>query len=240
MSAFPPATFEPDEPPRLIVLAIIGGSGSGKTTLAEAVQATLNAQFGADAAAILSEDDYYLDSRTIEGFDPARYNFDMPNTKDFAQLARDLRTLQESKSCMVADYDHSKHAPLPEKKRIFARRFIILEGMHALLLLEGTGSIDVSVYLQTPDDVRLARRLMRDITPPEHGGRGRQTLGVITQYFRTVREGQLRYVEPQRAIADLVLADDNPPPSLGGVPVNQRVSTLCASVMALLREKGLV
>lgn len=222
------------------VIAIIGGSGSGKTTLARAVCEALLPRIDGGTVAILAEDDYYFDSRNLEGFDPASYNFDVPQAKDFNQLAADLSVLRSGRTCQTPDYDHKVHRRRDTSKTLSASRFILLEGMHALQMLAAQNLIDLSIYLHTPDDVRLARRLMRDIAPEALEGRGRTPEGVVQQYFRTVRAGQIRHVEPQRAMADLVLADDNPPPSLGGVAVDGRTNTLCAAVLALMEEKGLL
>jgi uridine kinase len=178
------------------VVAIAGGSGSGKTTLARAVCAALQPA----RAALLSEDDYYLCARTIVGFDPSTHDFDALAAKDMALLAQHLGALRRGETIEKPRYDFTIHQRMPDSEPLSPPDVVVLEGIHALSDLNVCAQADYKVFLDAPGDVRLARRLLRDVQE-----RGRQPGGVIAQYFSTVRPNHEALAPIQRARADLVL-----------------------------------
>jgi uridine kinase len=222
-----------------VVIALIGGSGSGKTTLAESLATAIAARHGAVSVTRLAEDDYYHDRASIPGFDPASYDFDRPEAKDFPLLVQHLTHLRAGQAVRRPVYSHATHSRVGEAE-VAPRPVILLEGMHALGQLHGQGVIDAAVFLDTPDDVRLARRLMRDVKPQAEGGRDRTYPQGLAQYFRAVWRGQMLYVAPQRALADFVLNDSTPPVEAVSCDLSAVVLANTAAVMAFLTARGLV
>ncbi|MEN9874872.1 MAG: hypothetical protein RL186_1769 [Pseudomonadota bacterium] len=179
------------------VIGITGGSGSGKTTTAQqlvGLLAPLNAQ-------LLSQDDYYKDSRTLQGFDPATYDFDCPSARDHELLAEHLGQLKAGKQINRPIYDFSRHGRLGETLALGPCDVIVLEGTHVLCVPEICDLCDLRVYVDTPDDIRLLRRLLRDIHE-----RGRTPDTIAQQYLATVRPAFERWTGPSRLNADLVVS----------------------------------
>ena len=181
--------------PAPFLVAIVGGSASGKTTLARALAATLN-----EAAVLLAEDDYYRCSSTVPDFDPEEYNFDEPVAKDHALLAAQLAALKRGEPLHRPDYCLITHTRKPTPVPVPARPIVIVEGLHLLIDQTLRAQFDLSVFVDCPADVRLARRVARDVTE-----RGRETLSVLGQYLANVRPMYDRHVAPQAQLADLVV-----------------------------------
>lgn len=181
------------------LIAVTGGSGSGKSTLA----ATLMAALPAGSAAFLSEDWYYADVGAAEGFDPALYDFDDLPVRDHARLIADLHALRAGATVRAPAYSFVEHRRTAEHAVVVeARRVVVAEGAHLLCNAEVAALFHLTVFVDTPADVRFIRRLIRD-----QAERGRTAQSVIDQYLRTVRPAHERLVEPARARADLVVGD---------------------------------
>jgi uridine kinase len=200
------------------VVAIAGGSGSGKTTLARAVCAAL----GPDRAALLSEDDYYHCATTIAAFDAAAHDFDAMAAKDMALLAQHLGALRRGEAIDKPCYDFALHQRLSQPQRLEPPEVIVLEGLHALADAAVSAQIDVKVFLDAPGDVRLARRLLRDMAE-----RARTPDGVIAQYFKTVRPNHEALAPQSRAAADLVFE----------ITPDTRIEAFAAAVLASIALK---
>lgn len=186
-----------------LVIAVSGGSGSGKSTLATALAAALSGNTAHAAPVLLSEDDYYLCSSTIHGFDPQKYDFDAAIAKDFALLANHVATLRAGFPVEQPVYDFVSHTRLATKARVDPASTIIIEGIHVLSQADVMTHCDVKVLIEAPDDLRLARRLLRDVKE-----RGRTPESVIAQYFTTVRPNHLTTIQRQRETADLIINAD--------------------------------
>ncbi|HVJ51700.1 MAG TPA: uridine kinase [Aliidongia sp.] len=184
---------------RPILVAIAGGSGAGKTTLARA----LVRQLQPSAALILSEDSYYRDNGADPGFDPALFNFDDVAAHDHALLARHLEELKAGRAIERPDYCFVTHRRMAATSPMPPADFVLVEGIHILCSEAVHSLFDLRIYLDVPDDVRLARRLLRDLRE-----RGRSVEAVIEQYLKTVRPMHYRHTEPTRFTADLVILDD--------------------------------
>lgn len=182
-----------------ILVAVSGGSASGKTTLAEAVRRGLEPV----EARLIREDEYYVDSSTVPGFDPLRFNFDDVSAHDHALLARQLSALKEGKGVDAPLYDFVTHSRAKTTRHISPAEVIIVEGIHVLSDPDLMSLYDLTVYVDAPSDVRLARRILRDVRE-----RGRSVESVVVQYLRTVRPMHLKYTEPAKAIADVVVNND--------------------------------
>lgn len=179
-----------------LVLAITGGSGSGKTTVAEALGRALLPK----TVLILREDDYYRDNAATPGFDPDRFNFDHVDTRDHTLLADHLAALKAGRAIAMPRYDFVRHARRAERVPAEPADIVIVEGIHALHDPALRALYDLSVYLDVPDDIRLLRRMVRDVLD-----RQRTVETVAAQYARTVRPMHYAYTEPCRQWADLVI-----------------------------------
>lgn len=177
------------------IIAITGGSGAGKTTVAHAVGRRLGA-----GAVVLAEDDYYRCASTIPGFDPATHNFDAPEAKEHALLREHLALARSGDAFDKPVYDLITHRRKPEVERIVHADYVIVEGIHLLATPELKDLFDLTVFMHSDESLRLGRRMIRDAE-----SRGRTPRSVMAQFFNTVRPMHERFVEPQRALADLVL-----------------------------------
>ncbi len=182
-----------------VLVAIAGGSGSGKSTLAAALLAALRP----GVATLMSEDWYYRD--VAPGVDPAAHDFDDLEARDHPLLIEHLRALKAGSPVTAPDYCFIRHARLPSGTAVPAAPAVIVEGAHLLCEPELAALFDLTVYLDTPSDVRFIRRLTRDTHE-----RGRSVQSVVTQYLATVRPAHLRLTGPSRQEADLVLIDASP------------------------------
>lgn len=179
------------------IVAITGGSGSGKTTTAGQLIDLLKPL----QAQLISQDDYYQNSRALPDFDPATYDFDTPAARDHALLAKHLVDLRAGKAIEVPVYDFTIHGRREATHHVEPGDVIILEGTHTLCDPAIFDLCDLKVYVDTPDDIRLLRRLLRDIHE-----RGRTPETVANQYLATVRPAYERWTGPSRLNADLIVS----------------------------------
>jgi uridine kinase len=182
-----------------VLIAISGGSGSGKTTLATALANRL----GPADCLIVSDDDYYRGRPAGEAFDPDRFNFDDPSSKDLAMLGAHLARLRAGEVIERPKYDMRTHSRLAQTVAVAPRPFIIVEGIH---VLSGPFSdvFDLTVFVETPADVRLARRVLRDIAH-----RGRPVEEVVHRYIEFVRPSHIAHTQPGSDQAHVIVRDDS-------------------------------
>lgn len=178
------------------IIAITGGSGSGKSTLAQTLQAKLDCP-------IITEDDYYLDNAASQDFDASLFNFDHLDARDHALLNTHLTALKSGQVINKPNYCFKTHSRLNQASPLQPGQFLIIEGIHLLCNPMVRSHFDFSIYLDLPDDVRFARRLLRDI---QH--RGRTAQSVIHQYLNTVRPAHELFTGPSKAHADMVIEPD--------------------------------
>ena len=219
------------------LIALGGGSGSGKSTLADA----LIDRLGTGKAVMFREDAYYwpmahsgpCDTQAQRDVIIAATNYDSPVSKDTGMMARDLATLKSGKAIEQPIYDYDEHDRSEETQHIEPAPIIIMEGIHALSVPETTPLIDLSVYVDTPDDLRLARRIRRDVLE-----RGRTIESVLEQYLGAVRPAHYRHTYPDMFEADLVIADEGLP-AYGRVRASsEAVDRMLAPILERLRAAG--
>jgi uridine kinase len=181
-----------------VVLGISGGTGSGKTTVAEGVLRAL----GPANAVILHQDSYYLDLGSLPVAEKGRLNFDHPDALDWVLLREHVRRLSAGEDIDKPVYDFRTHSRLAETARVQARALLILEGILIFNDAELRDAMDIKVFLDIDPDVRLLRRLDRDIRE-----RGRSLESVTRQYLDTVRPMHLAFVEPAKRYADIIIPE---------------------------------
>ena len=183
-----------------VLVAITGGSGSGKSTLARGLAAALG-----ERAALVSEDWYYHDCSRFAGFDASTFDFDDIAIRDHALLARHLAALRTGEAVAAPVYDFATHTRMADRvQRVEPAAVVIVEGSNLLCNADLAAAFDLRIYLDTPDDVRFIRRLLRD-----QAERGRTARSVVDQYLATVRPAHFRLTDPSRARADLVVRDES-------------------------------
>ncbi|MEP1599139.1 MAG: uridine kinase [Hyphomonas sp.] len=221
------------------LVAMSGGSGSGKSTLAEALLEHLP-----DGQAVLFGEDAYYYPMSHYG-EPANKeewtalvggnNYDAPRSKEADRLVKDLRALKAGETIQQPIYDYERHDRSKETREINSAPILILEGIHALSFPKIRSLIDLSVYVDTPDDLRLARRIRRDVTE-----RDRSLESVLQQYLGTVRAAHYQWTYPAKFEADLVIADEGLP-AYGNVrPTEEAIERMIAPVLARLQNCGAI
>lgn len=181
-----------------LVIGIAGGSGSGKTTVAQEILKRV----GADKIAYLQHDSYYKD---LTGLPPARrteINFDHPDSLDNELLIKHIASLLDFQPVSVPIYDFATDSRTGKTFVVEPKNVIIVEGILIFVEPELRKLFDVKIFVDTDADIRLIRRLHRDITE-----RSRTTEYVIQQYMATVRPMHLEFVEPSKRYADIIIPE---------------------------------
>jgi uridine kinase len=181
-----------------IVIGIAGGSGSGKTTVANKILDRV----GADRIAYLSHDAYYRDLTHLSQAHRIAVNFDHPDSLETELMSRHIQELKSWQPIDLPIYDFTRHRRTEQTIRVEPQRVILVEGI--LIFAEPTlrDLFDVKIFVDTDADLRLIRRMQRDITE-----RGRTTETVIRQYLTTVRPMHLEFVEPSKRYADVIIPE---------------------------------
>ena len=183
---------------RGILIGIAGGSGSGKTLVAQKIYDEL----GSDQVVILKQDYYYQDLSSIPMSDREIRNFDHPDAFDMDLLRDQVRALLRGESANVPVYDYRTHRRTPETQQMGPHRIVVLEGILILDDPELRSWMDIRCFIDTDPDVRLLRRLRRDICE-----RGRSVEMVLNQYEWTVRPMHLQFIEPSKRYADVIIPE---------------------------------
>ncbi|HYE94586.1 MAG TPA: uridine kinase [Rubricoccaceae bacterium] len=179
-----------------VVIGIAGGSGSGKTT----VQRRIFERFGPGRIARLDHDAYYRDLAHLPLDERARFNFDHPDALETPLLVGHLDELLAGRAVEKPTYDFTTHRRRAETERVEPRPVIMVEGILILAEPALRQRMDIKLYVDAPDDVRLIRRIERDLHE-----RGRSLEAVLEQYRRTVRPMHLEFVEPSKRYADVII-----------------------------------
>jgi len=181
-----------------VVLGVAGGTGSGKTSVARAILGAI----GRDRLAFLAQDSYYRDVVWETEQQLLAHNFDHPAALDTPLLVEQLRALRAGRAVEVPVYDFKVHRRTHETVRVEPRPVVLVEGILLFVEPELRALLDFKIYVDTDADVRLIRRLRRDIAE-----RGRTMEDVLRQYLQTVRPMHLEFVEPSKRWADVIVPE---------------------------------
>ena len=181
----------------VIVIGVAGGTGSGKTTL---VKALVN-RFG-DNISVLSHDNYYKRHDELPYEERAKLNYDCPDAFETDMMVEHLRMLREGQSIDCPTYDYTIHNRAEEVLHVEARRVIVVEGILIFTSPELCSQMDIRIFVDADADVRLCRRIRRDVKK-----RGRTIDSVIDQYLTTVKPMHELYVEPSKKNAHIIVPE---------------------------------
>ena len=179
----------------VMVIGIAGGSGSGKTTLAREIERRLGQR-----VIMLSHDAYYRRHDDIPFHEREKLNYDHPDALETELLIDHIRQLKEGRAIDCPVYDFANHNRSDATLTIQPRRVIVVEGILIFHSKELRDLMDLRIFVDTDADVRLCRRIQRDVHD-----RGRTVESVLTQYEDTVRPMHLKFVEPTKKYASFIL-----------------------------------
>ena len=181
---------------RPLTIGIAGGTASGKTTVARRLVERLQGH----PVAFLDQDAYYRDLADMPMEERRAFNFDHPDAFDTELLVAHLRELQAGRAVEKPVYSFAEHTRTRDTVRVNPGDAIILEGILVLALEAVRRELDVKVFVDSDADVRVIRRLSRDIKE-----RGRDFDSVVEQYFKTVRPMHYGFCEPSKRYADVII-----------------------------------
>ena len=189
---------------KVFIMGIVGGSGSGKTLFSNAVVEMLESHH-LDRVAVISEDRYYKDwGRLLGQEEAAKVNYDHPDAFDHELLKKDLLRLIKGDDIYVPNYDYKTHSRIIGQGQKISSdvNVIIIEGIMLFNDVDLSNIMDFKVYMDTPSDLCFIRRLLRD-----QNERGRSVDSIISQYLETVRPMHIKFIEPSKRKADIIIPD---------------------------------
>ena len=181
----------------ILVIGVAGGTGSGKTTLMQ----NLIERFREDVT-LLSHDNYYKRHDDLTYEQRCQLNYDEPAALETDLMARHLELLRQGQAIDCPVYDFTQHNRSDKTIRIVPRRVIIVEGILIFEDKELRDLMDIRVFVDTDADVRLCRRILRDVSE-----RGRSLESVLSQYQNTVKPMHEMYVEPSKKYANIIVPE---------------------------------
>lgn len=180
-----------------IIIGIAGGTGSGKTTLVNKLKSVLG-----DEVVTLCHDFYYKSNEHLPLEERKKLNYDHPNAFDTEMMIRDIQYLKKGQSINRPVYDFVEHTRSTECVTVEPKKVIIVEGILIFENRELLEELDIKVFVDTDADVRIIRRIVRDVKE-----RGRNLDSVINQYLNTVKIMHDEFVEPSKRKADIIIPE---------------------------------
>ena len=182
-----------------VIIGIAGGSASGKTTIARKIIETFE---NTNSITIIKEDDYYNDQSNLSFEDRKKTNYDHPLAFDHELMRFQLLELMNNRIIEKPTYDYTVHNRSTVTEIVEPKDVIIVEGLFVLEEKEIRDLLDIKVFVDTPNDVRFIRRLVRDINE-----RGRVLDNIIEQWLSTVRVMHEEFIEPSKKYADVIIPE---------------------------------
>lgn len=205
-----------------MIIGICGGSGSGKTTIARKIFETV----GGENVILIEQDSYYRNLADMPLDERRQANFDHPDAIDSDLLMSHIDNLRNGRPVEMPVYDFKTHTRTDEIEYIEPRPVVIIEG---ILIFSQPGILDlldVKVFVDTPDDIRLLRRIRRDIHE-----RGRTLEQTLSQYENTIRPMHFEFVEPAKRFADIIIPE--------GRQTGVTIDFLCSMIRERVRDEVL-
>ena len=181
----------------VLVIGIAGGTGSGKTTITR----KLMQRFGPDVS-VIYHDNYYKAHHDMSYEERSKLNYDHPNAFDTDLLVQALRDLKAGKTVTCPVYDFTVHDRSDRTITVKPAKVIVVEGILIFQNRDLCRMMDIKIYVDTDADVRILRRIVRDVRK-----RGRTLESVVNQYLSTVKPMHEQYVEPSKKNADIIIPE---------------------------------
>nr|WP_314264673.1 uridine kinase [uncultured Moellerella sp.] len=182
------------------IVGISGASASGKSLIANTLYRELREKVGDRNIGVIPEDCYYKDQSDVPMEERLKVNYDHPNSMDHSLLYQHIKTLKSGNSVELPQYDYVEHTRKPQTINFRPKKVIIIEGILLLTDKRLREELDFSIFVDTPLDICLMRRIKRDVNE-----RGRTLNSVIDQYNKTVRPMFLQFIEPSKQYADIIV-----------------------------------
>lgn len=192
--------FMSKELEQCLIIGIAGASASGKSLIASTIYKELREKVGDDQIGVITEDCYYKDQSHMQMEERVKTNYDHPNALDHDLLCQHLQQLADGETVQVPVYSYSEHTRLKETTEVTPKKVIILEGILLLTEPRLRNLMHASIFMDTPLDICLLRRLQRDVEE-----RGRTMDSVLAQYQKTVRPMFMQFIEPSKQHADIIV-----------------------------------
>ena len=180
---------------KTIVIGIAGGTGSGKSTFTNRLKAAFPEEI-----AVLYHDNYYKSRDSIPFEERMKINYDHPDALETNLLVEHIKSLKDGKIIQCLVYDYTQHNRSKETILVKPSRIVIVEGILSLHDIDLRQLFDIKIFVEADADERILRRVLRDTEE-----RGRDLRGIISQYINTVKPMHYLYVEPTKAIADIII-----------------------------------
>ena len=180
-----------------IVIGIAGGTGSGKTTITKKMMQ----RFGGDVS-VIYHDNYYKAHHDMSYEERAKLNYDHPDSFDTDMLVEALRELKAGHSVSCPVYDYAIHDRTDKVITVYPAKVVIVEGILIFQSPELCREMDIKLFVDTDADVRILRRIVRDVRD-----RGRSLESVVNQYLTTVKPMHEKFVEPSKRNADIIIPE---------------------------------
>ncbi len=181
---------------RPIIIGICGGTGSGKSTVVEKIIENIDDK----NYSIIKHDDYYKQNDDLSMEERVKINYDHPFSLDNELLKQNIQDLIDGKTITKPLYDFTVHNRKKETETIVPTEFIIIDGILIFEDAELRNIMDFKIFVDTDADIRILRRIKRDIQE-----RGRTLDSVIEQYIKTVKPSHEQFIEPYKKYADIII-----------------------------------
>jgi uridine kinase len=181
----------------VIVIGIAGGTGSGKSTMIQKIKEEFH-----DNITILSHDFYYKRHDQLTYEERTKLNYDHPDAIETDLMIEHVRQLRQWKTVERPVYDFTIHNRVDETVEVYPAKVVVVEGILIFENQELRDLCDIKVFIDTDADVRILRRILRDVSE-----RGRTLDSVITQYLTTVKPMHEQFVEPSKKYADIIVPE---------------------------------